>query len=221
MAEIYGLFSGRDGKVRYVGMTSGDRDTRFKEHQRVSTGHVITPVYQWIQREWRHGYPVECVLLQWCEYADRFGVETAWINKFPDLLNERKVYWRSDKKPPVIPEIKQYMRRIIFNSGGFRGIHWWRAWDMYSVFMDGYWLAQGDSVPGGGGNIYFSHRTDALIARDRWRGRGNWLPDIPQELDVLDCGAELPDACGFDFDPNIHAAECDTAFKSEFAGTIE
>jgi hypothetical protein len=33
VAEIYGLFSGRDGRVRYVGMTAGDRHDRFKEHR--------------------------------------------------------------------------------------------------------------------------------------------------------------------------------------------
>jgi hypothetical protein len=199
-------------------MTAGDCQVRFKEHQFIGNGRVITPVYQWIHREWRCGYPVECVLLEWCEYGSRDDVETQWINKFPNLLNDRKVYYRPNKKPPIIPAIKNYRRGFVFNSGGFRGIHWWRDYDMYAVFLGGSWLSGGDSVPGGGGNIYFSCRTDALRLRDIYRrGMRGWLLDIAQEVDF---GAQVSDACGLDFDPNIHAAECDTANNSEFAGTI-
>jgi hypothetical protein len=32
MAEIYALFSGRNGLVRYVGETGGAREDRFREH---------------------------------------------------------------------------------------------------------------------------------------------------------------------------------------------
>jgi hypothetical protein len=222
MAEIYGLFSGRDGKVRYVGMTAGDCQVRFKEHQRgVATGRYIPRVFEWIHREWWYGYPVECVQLEWCKYDERHQTETKWINTFPNLLNERKVYCRPRTKPPVISEIKEYMRGFIFNSGGFRGIHWWRDYDMYAVFVGGAWLPGGDSVPGGDGNIYFSCRTDALKLKDKhtraWR---RWAPDIPQEADLSEIGAQFPDSCSFDIDPNIHAAECNTADKAEFAGTI-
>jgi hypothetical protein len=113
------------------------------------------------------------------------------------------------------------MRGIIFNSGGFRGIHWWRDYDMHSVFVGGSWLPFGDSVPGGGGNIYFSTRTDALKAREKYRnGTGGWTADILQTSDLLDCSPSLPHRASFDFDPGLHAAECDTASKSEFAGVI-
>jgi hypothetical protein len=221
MAEIYGLFSGRDGKVRYVGMTAGDSEARFREHQRAQVGRVITPVYEWIHREWRDAYPVECVCLESCNYAERQTVETKWINAFPNLLNERKVYWRPNKRPPIMPAIKEYMRGFIFNSGGFRGVHWWRDYDMYSVFIGGDWLAGGDSVPGGGGNIYFSTRTDALKARDKYRRcTSSWPRDIPQAAELLDCGTLLPDKSSFDFDSTLHAAECNTGSKSEFTGVI-
>jgi len=221
MAEIYGLFSGRDGKVRYVGMTAGDCEHRFKQHQRAQIDRYITPVYEWIHREWRDCFPVDCECLEWCTYAERLAIETKWINAFPDLLNERKVYWRPNKKPPIVPAIKDYMRSFVFNSGGFRGIHWWRDYDMYSVFIGGDWLAWGDSVPGGGGNIFFSTRTDALKAREKYRkGTGGWAADIPQTSDLVDCGILLPQMSSFDFDQNLHAAECDTAAKSEFAGVI-
>ena len=60
MAEIYALYSARDGKVRYVGQTSGARDVRFKKHMRIEEGRYITAVYDWLHTEWSHGYPVEC-----------------------------------------------------------------------------------------------------------------------------------------------------------------
>ena len=174
MAEIYGLYSGRDGKVRYVGKTIGSRASRFEKHKYIATGRYITPVYTWLHREWKCGYPVECALLEKCKNADCNRIETDWINKFPDLLNERKRYGWTDRKPPVIPEIRHYMARFIFNSGGYRGIHWWRDLDRYSVFIlakgDWEWLP-GDGAPGRTGNIWFSDRTQALKARDGYRQR--------------------------------------------------
>lgn len=188
MAEIYGLYSGRDGKVRYVGQTSGTRDFRFKEHQRLQLSRYIPRVYDWIHNEWAAGYPVRCALLEMCSYDDRHDVETLWIRRFPNLLNERKTGHRPGIAPPVIAEIKQYMACFVFNSGGFRGVHWWRELDMYSVMIyTGYgvdWLP-GDGAPGWTGDIWFSDRTQALEARARYRQRGtrNWLPDIEQEFD--------------------------------------
>jgi hypothetical protein len=130
MAEIYGLYSGRDGKVRYVGQTLGTRDVRFKEHQRSQIGRAITAAYTWIHSEWRAGYPVQCALLERCSNEARHELERQWIGKFPNLLNERKRgYYCQHCKPPVIPEIRKYMGRFVFNSGGYRGIHWWRELD--------------------------------------------------------------------------------------------
>jgi hypothetical protein len=189
MAEIYALYSGRDGKVRYVGQTIGTRDVRFNEHQRSQVGRYITPVYNWIHGEWREGYPVECALLQKCAFDARHDVEREWISKFPNLLNERKRgYYSRNLKPPAIPEIRDYMGRFIFNSGGFRGIHWWRELDRYSVFIytgGGIEWLLGDGAPGWTGNIWFPDRTLALKARDKYRqGRfRNWLPDIEQEME--------------------------------------
>jgi hypothetical protein len=187
MAEVYGLYSGRDGKVRYVGQTVGTRDLRFKEHQSGQIGRFITPVCIWIHDEWKQGYPVQCALLERCRDEARLDVEREWIAKFPNLLNELKRghYWRH-RKPPVIPEIKEYVARFVFNSGGFRGIHYWRELDRYSVLIykgrDWEWLP-GDGAPGWSGDIWFSDRTLALTARDKYRqGRHcNWLPDIEQQ----------------------------------------
>ena len=224
MAEVYALFSGRDGKVRYVGRTSGDRDARFKGHQRVAVGRYITRVYTWIHNEWGDGFPVKSVRLQWCGSANPKEIdviETEWINKFPNLLNERKVHWRSQKKPPVIPEIREYMRRFIFHVDGLRGIHWWRDYDKFAVFLGGDWLSLGDELPGGSRSIYFSSPTDAVRARDRYLQRIGIPPrDVQQEANIPEFCAELLDANDIDFDPTIHGAECDTAVESEFAGVI-
>lgn len=227
MAEIYGLYSGRDGKVRYVGQTLGARDIRFKEHQRIGSDHVVRPVYQWIHGEWRAGYPVQCALLEKCGNEERHALERQWISKFPNLLNERKrgYYW-PHCKPPIILEIKKYMSRFIFNCGGYHGIHYWRDLDRYSVFIyaggdDWRWLP-GDGAPGWTGEVWFSDRTQALKARDKYRqGRhGSWLRDREEELDLPDIGLQLPETCGsLELGPSINAAECNTAFKSEFAGT--
>jgi hypothetical protein len=64
------------------------------------------------------------------------------------------------------------MGGFIFNSGGFRGIHWWRELDKYSVFIytggGTEWLP-GDGAAGWSGDIWFSDRTLALKARDKYR----------------------------------------------------
>jgi hypothetical protein len=224
MAEIYGLFSGRDGDVRYVGMTAGDRNVRFKEHLRIASGRYITRVYTWIHKEWGDGFPVRSARLQWCGSANRKeveAIETEWINKFPNLLNERKIYCQPQMKPPVIPEIREYRRRFIFNLDGLRGIHWWRDYDKFAVFIGGEWRSLGDELPGGSSSIFFSSPTDAVRARDLYlRGTGRRQPDIRLEANLPVFRTQLPDACDIDFDPSIHAAECDTAAESEFAGII-
>jgi hypothetical protein len=104
------------------------------------------------------------------------------------LLNERKRgYWGG--KPPVIPEIREYMRRYLCNVGGFRGIRYDRHWDCYQVLMytgSGVadWLFGDEAdemMPGWGGDMWFPDRTAAVIARDkvrRWRRSAKWLPDI-------------------------------------------
>ncbi|WP_050384036.1 hypothetical protein [Bradyrhizobium pachyrhizi] len=189
MAEIYGLFSGRDGLVRYVGETGGAREDRFREHIKYSGGALR----HWFQEEWRQGYPIRCVVLQWCKYEDRFDVETAWINKFPGLLNERKHYSWSSRKPPCVPAIVKHMRRYRYNVGGFRGVHYDVQMDRYFVLIwpswrHGFEWARGDEAPGltasQGGNIWFSDRTRALVARDKHRRSSlKYLPDIQQEFD--------------------------------------
>jgi hypothetical protein len=172
-AEIYALYSTRDGRVRYVGQ-SGDRTLRFKEHLRsAETWPNGCPLNKWFQHEWRHGYPVRYALVDVCDYNTRHAAETNWIWRFPrsDLLNrhKRRPWWLSEPKPPVIPEIVGYRRQRIFNVGGFRGVHYDRHEGHYRVLRYNgyrvYWL-QGDELPGGSASIWFSDLARALNARD-------------------------------------------------------
>jgi hypothetical protein len=194
MAEIYALFSGRDWIVRYVGETSGAHGDRFHEHIKYGSGALRL----WFLEEWKQGYPVRCALLQWCKYEERFDVETAWINKFPNLLNERKHYYWRNRTQPTVPAIVAHRRRYRYNVGGFRGVHYDVQMDRYFVLIytgpgqrRGFEWARGDEMPGlsaaQGGNIWFSDRTSALIARDkqRWWKSVRYLPDVELEFDPV------------------------------------
>jgi len=83
MAEIYALFSSRDGLVRYVGKTFGSHANRFEQHKRTVIGRSISPVLPWLRHEWQCGYPVESALIEECSDADCESIETGWMNKFP------------------------------------------------------------------------------------------------------------------------------------------
>jgi hypothetical protein len=168
MAEVYGLYSGRDGRVRYVGQTVGPCKDRFEEHKRSSW-----KLRKWFRNEWTAGYPIECVLLQSCDNEVRFRVELDWMARFPDLLNERisAQTWLTAAcgKPPKVPKIIDHMRRYYFNVGGFRGVHYDRRAHYYFVLTcTGEWLL-GHEMPDWGGNIWFADPTAALNARDRDR----------------------------------------------------
>jgi hypothetical protein len=207
MADIYGLYSGRNGIVRYVGQTVGDCKYRFEQHKRSPS----TALYEWFHREWRDGYPIEFVLLQSVDDDVRGPAERHWMAKFPGLLNDRisaQTWFRGAcAKPPKIPAITAYMRRYLFNVGGFRGICYDRHWDCYRVLMytgsGADWLF-GDEcdemMPGWGGNMWFPDRTAALIARDKarqWRRYVKWPSDVvlPEDelFSVESCPASIRD----------------------------
>lgn len=188
MAEIYALFSGRDGAVRYVGQTLYPRKTRFEQHRR-GAWERSTQVQRWLINEWRHGFPVKCIRLEWCENSEREKRETAWIAKFPDLLNDRKhTGWLGLKprgpRPPKIPEIRKYMREHVFNVDGRRGIHYQISMDRYFVLIctgSNFEWVIGDESPSTRGNIWFSDLASAENARDRhrrYRPHLTWFPDI-------------------------------------------
>lgn len=186
MAHIYGLFSGRDGLVRYVGRTGGACEDRFRQHLR-SPSPKLT---RWFHREWSDGYPVEWAVLQTCDDDVSSIVERHWMGRFPGLLNDRMSLqiWVNGACATAarIPEIVAYMRRYKCNSGGFRGIRYDSHWDCFQVLIYNEWLfgdACDEMMPGWGGNMWFPDRTAALIARDRarkWRPHVKWPPDIEQ-----------------------------------------
>lgn len=168
MAEIYGLYSCRDGAVRYVGETTYGCATRFQQHRR-KAWLQNTRLEKWMMREWRDGFPIRYVQLEWCEDEDRFDRETEWINRFPSLLNQLKHSgWARlvprGRRPPKIPEILRHMRGHCFNVDGRRGIHYEIGADRYCVMIftgsDFDWL---DSD----GSIWFSDLAAAENARDR------------------------------------------------------
>ncbi|WP_407146789.1 hypothetical protein [Bradyrhizobium sp. ORS 86] len=134
-AEIYGLVSGRDGKVRYVGETSGACQDRFLEHLRRPNDCLRA----WFHEEWRDGFPVRCFLLERCAFDTRFAREGVWMARFPNLCNARISLqnWASGASVtthPRIPEIESWMTRFEWNVGGFRGIHRDRYSDQFIVF---------------------------------------------------------------------------------------
>ena len=170
-AEVYGLYSSRDGRVRYVGQ-SGDSRLRFKEHLGSPGGRALDG---WILHEWRNGYLIRYAVLEICDYDKRHAVETQWIWRFPrsDLLNrlKQRPWWSAGPaRPPVIPEIKKYMRRHISNVEGFRGVHYDCEVGYYRVLAyngNGVEWIKGDELPCGSAPIWFSDLARALNARDR------------------------------------------------------
>lgn len=177
MASIYALYSCRDGRVRYVGMTAGSTDRRFYQHRR-GPYDGIGVVRSWMHDEWRDGFPVRIALLERCEYNVVDERETHWINLFDNLLNERK-YYRPNlpgsyrARTPKIPSINAYVRNHIFNFEGRHGVHYRHSIDMFFVLVpdriDGLRPLIGDELPGGSRPMWFSDLARALNARDRYR----------------------------------------------------
>lgn len=85
MASIYALYSCRDGRVRYVGMTADTIDRRFVQHRR-GPYDGIGVVRSWMRDEWNDAFPVRTALLEWCDISQVSDRETYWINLFDNLL---------------------------------------------------------------------------------------------------------------------------------------
>ncbi len=171
MAEIYALWSTRDGRVRYVG-EFGDRLAQFKEHEgRWSNQYLVR---RWFHDEWRHGYLIGHALLDTCPYDKRYEVEREWIWRFPraDLLNvhKKRPWWNPTPASCTrVTEIDNYMRRHKSNFEGFHNIHYDSHMGYFRVLVyDGdaaRWL-EGDELPGGSEPIWFSDLARAVSARD-------------------------------------------------------
>jgi hypothetical protein len=178
MASIYALYSARDGRVRYVGMTTGTIDRRFVQHRR-GPYDGIGVVRSWMRDEWNDAFPVRAALLEWCDITQVSDREAHWINLFDNLLNTRK-YYRPQQAPqcrartPRIAVIAEYMRNHTFNFEGRHGIHYRHSLDMYFVLVpdrdEGLRPLIGDELPGGSSAMWFSDLARAITARDRYRG---------------------------------------------------
>lgn len=113
MAEIYGLFSGRDGRVRYGRTDNRSREERFKRHLRNPPNNLCATGFI------ENGKTVSrsSVRLE-CEDGIRRPVERWWMGRFSGLLNEQMSgqIWLNGlcSKPFRIPQITAYMRRKAF-----------------------------------------------------------------------------------------------------------
>lgn len=90
MALIYGLYSTRDGRVRYVGQSEYSARKRLDRWITDALERKPGAVADWIQAEWRDGFDVEAWVLQdEIIPADLEMFECHWIEQFANLLNRR------------------------------------------------------------------------------------------------------------------------------------
>ena len=178
MASIYGLYSCRDGVVRYVGMTTGTIDRRFLQHLR-GPYNGLGIVRSWMREEWSDAFPVRVTSLERCDYSQVHERETYWINLFDNLINERKYHRPSlpahlRAPTPKIPAIAKYVRNHVYNCEGRHGVHFRHSVNMYFVLVPdrhrGLRPLIGDELPGGSTAMWFSDLARAINARDRYRG---------------------------------------------------
>jgi hypothetical protein len=95
MGEIYGLYSTRDGRVRYVGQTEYTARKRLDLIITKTLDREPSALYEWLREEWRTGHEVLAYVLQDDLIpADLEMFEAYWIEQFSNLLNV---------KPPADP----------------------------------------------------------------------------------------------------------------------
>ena len=95
MGEIYGLYSNRDGVVRYVGQTEYSARKRLDLIITKALDQEPGSLYDWLRNEWRTQHEVFAYVLQdEVIPADLEMFEAYWIEQFGGLLNV---------KPPADP----------------------------------------------------------------------------------------------------------------------
>lgn len=88
MGVIYGLFSTRDGQVRYVDQTEYTAKKSLDLIITKALDREPGVLYDWIRDEWRAEYEVRAHVLQDDIIpADLEMFETYWIEQFSGLLN--------------------------------------------------------------------------------------------------------------------------------------
>jgi hypothetical protein len=93
MGVIYGLYSTRDGQIRYVGQTEYTAKKRLELSITKALDRQSGPLYDWIRAEWREGYEVQHYALQEDIIpADLDMFENYWMEQFSGLLNVKPPY---------------------------------------------------------------------------------------------------------------------------------
>jgi hypothetical protein len=183
MGTIYGLLSTRDGKVRYVGKTDRNPDSRFSEHYWNDKRQCL-PVYDWIARERWFGYDLDFAVLATCELIDLDDREAYWIARVPNLVNVRLArVGRSTAENTLVARtltvIRNRKRAFVENWNGWIGIRHYPAIDAWQIRVQlpvpgRYKLLRGD-----GGSVF--QTTDAFPGRfGRPSYRGDWYFSDPK-----------------------------------------
>ena len=93
MGVIYGLYSTRDGQIRYVGQTEYTAKKRLELTITKSLDRDDGFLYEWVRGEWRDGFEVKYYNLQEDVIpADLDMFENYWMEQFSDLLNIKPPY---------------------------------------------------------------------------------------------------------------------------------
>lgn len=112
MGEIYGLYSTRDGQIRYVGQTEY---TAYKSLDQIITKALerqTGALFKWIQDEWRDEHDVRARILQDDIIpADLEMFVTYWKEQFSGLLDEEVL--RTNETSEIGMQINQAIIREI------------------------------------------------------------------------------------------------------------
>lgn len=90
MGVVYGLYSTRDGQVRYVGQTEYTARKSLDLIITKALDREPSALYDWVRDEWRAENEIHAYVLQDDVIpADLEMFEAYWIEQFSDLLNAR------------------------------------------------------------------------------------------------------------------------------------
>lgn len=106
MGEIYCLYSTFEGVPRYIGMTEGSAEKRYKKHVASALELANGELYDWIRETWRAKHDVSFHVLQTDIIpAELSFYERYWMSQFPNLFNKRD----NDAPPKGLSELGQHI----------------------------------------------------------------------------------------------------------------
>jgi hypothetical protein len=130
---IYGLYSTRDGKIRYIGETNHPK-RRLGQHIKGLYGEKIDnrQIYNWAGEECFKGFEIDLIVIEECDYRERRLREQFYIAKYNNLLNDRHgesigIYGsRDDPENKLMQnkliEINNLISEQSWNLEGFTGV---------------------------------------------------------------------------------------------------